>query len=55
MKKNFKTAAALLLLLTLITTTLPSLPIPQPEDNEPGITVLGDDDDGNEDEGIDCY
>lgn len=44
MKKTFKKCTSLLLLLTLLTTIKPIVPIPQPEDTEPGITVQNDDD-----------
>lgn len=55
MKKITKTCLSLLLLLTLITTINPIVPIPQPEDNEPGITTQGDNDNDNADDHIGCF
>lgn len=51
MKKFAKTCIALLLLLALTATVKPVTTITQPEGNESGITVLGDDDDEN----ADCF
>jgi len=55
MKKTFKTLTTLSLLLALLITIKPIIPVPQPGDNEPGITVLGDDDNGNADDSIGCF
>lgn len=55
MKKTFKTLTTLSLLLALLITIKPIIPVPQPEDNEPGITVLGDDDDDLADCQIEKY
>lgn len=55
MKKTFKTLTTLSLLLALLITIKPITPVPQPEDNEPGITVQGDDDKENADNIINCY
>ncbi len=55
MKKNFKTLTTLSLLLALLITIKPIVPVPQPEDDEPGITVQGDDDQENASDAIDCY
>lgn len=55
MKKLFKKCISLLSLLTLIATIKPIVPTPQPEDTEPGISVLGDDDDENMSDHITNY
>lgn len=47
MKKNFKTLTAFLLLFALITSIKPIQP-PVDANNEPGISVCGDDDEAQE-------
>lgn len=55
MKKTFKTLTTLSLLLALLITIKPIVPVPQPEDTESGIIVQGIDDEGNEDNEINNY